>query len=74
MEWISIKQQPPPLGVPLFVIKHYMDQHFDLDKGYYAGPSFATPSFADVDISYREYGWEKGGVVTHWMKVEMPDE
>jgi hypothetical protein len=74
MKWISVKEQPPPKGVRLFVIKHYMDQRFDPEAGGYRGESFPTPSGADIDISYREYGWENGGIVTHWMHIpEFPD-
>lgn len=66
MKWISVKEQPPPIGEKLFVIKHYLD--------FWKGKNVPSESMPDIDIAYREYGWEKGGIVTHWMRVEMPDQ
>jgi hypothetical protein len=63
-----------PTGVRLLVVKHYLDQKFDVSAGGYRGPFFRTPSFIDLDISFREGSWEKGGVVTHYIELpEMPE-
>ena len=32
MQWTSVKDKPAPIGERLFVIKHYVDQKFDLYK------------------------------------------
>jgi len=62
-----------PTGARLLVVKHYIDQTFDVEQGGYRGPCFKTPSMIVIDISFIEHSWEGGGIVTHWMEIpEMP--
>jgi hypothetical protein len=77
-KWINVKHQTPPTGRKLLVYKHYLDEEFDVEEGFYNGKMLKTTPFICVDIALSLTGfestfcWENGGVVTHWM--ELPEE
>lgn len=68
MCWISVKDQDPPKGEVVLVIKHYIDQNFDFENGGYGGNWFNTPRYITTDMKDL-FGWSGGGVITHWMPL-----
>jgi hypothetical protein len=74
IEWIKIEKKQPSPGKQVLVVKHYMDQEFDMKLGGYGGPLFATPAFITIDVCDRDFRWVRGGIVTEWMELpEMPE-
>jgi hypothetical protein len=73
-EWNSIKKKKPPSGVLLLVVKHYLDNIFDMKKGGYTDKVIKTDSIVALDVYLSngwssDRGWVSGGVVTHWMAL-----
>ena len=72
MQWNDIRYLQPPTGIPILVVKYYLDAKFDMEKGGYTDEQFRTKSFATVDVMYGNIPKShSGGIVTHWM--ELPD-
>lgn len=74
MTWIKVEDQSPPTGEELLVIKTFLDAEYG-ERGYHPDKSFWTRPTVQIDTLWSDKRWDRGGKVTHWMKLpEIPSE
>jgi hypothetical protein len=78
MNWISVKDQPPPLDTPMLVTdgKHILCCYFDLWPNKKVLECIAHNVISDEHLPFRQYGsFEWPEVTTHWMLLpELPSQ
>jgi hypothetical protein len=70
MKWVKVEDNQPPLFERILVVKHYVNNEFCFKSGGYKGKPFITSPFIEEDIQFHKGYWEKGGIVTKWLRKD----
>lgn len=68
MEWKNFKEEEPPCGVNVLVVKIYQDAEYR-ENGYDPNTNFWTSPAIKIDTYWNFGNWHNGGKATHWMPL-----
>lgn len=68
MKWIKLEDEKPPVGLPVLVVKQWLDAEYG-PQGYNPDKSYWSTPRIEVDRYYPDFYWSGGGKVTHWMPL-----